>query len=162
MPDNPTPGNHGANSYDVAVLGGGSFGTAMAKVLGENGHVVHFWMRDEAQAEEVRRTRVNKRYMPDVTIEGDVQPTTDLAEAVARAEVVLVAIPSKAFRSVIRENADAFREGQIVVSLTKGIEEHGFKLMSEILMEELPRCRSGVLSGPNLAAEIVNRELTVR
>ena len=160
MPDNPTPGNHGANSYDVAVLGGGSFGTAMAKVLGENGHVVHFWMRDEAQAEEVRRTRVNKRYMPDVTIEGDVQPTTDLAEAVARVEVVLVAIPSKAFRSVIRENADAFREGQIVVSLTKGIEEHGFKLMSEILMEELPRCRSGVLSGPNLAAEIVNRELT--
>ena len=54
MPDNPTPGNHGANSYDVAVLGGGSFGTAMAKVLGENGHVVHFWMRDEAQAEEIR------------------------------------------------------------------------------------------------------------
>lgn len=160
MPENTTPTNNGAKSYDVAVLGGGSFGTAMAKVLGENGHTVHFWMRDETQAEEVRRTRVNKRYMPDVTIEGDVQPTTDLAEAVARAEVVLVAIPSKAFRSVIRENADAFREGQIVVSLTKGIEEHGFKLMSEILMEELPRCRSGVLSGPNLAAEIVNRELT--
>ena len=159
MPENTTPPKDGAKSYDVAVLGGGSFGTAMAKVLGENGHTVHFWMRDEAQAEEVRRTRVNKRYMPDVTIEGDVQPTTDLAEAVARAEVVLVAIPSKAFRSVIRENADAFREGQIVVSLTKGIEEHGFKLMSEILMEELPRCRSGVLSGPNLAAEIVNREL---
>ncbi len=160
MPENTTPPKDGAKSYDVAVLGGGSFGTAMAKVLGENGHTVHFWMRDEAQAEEVRRTRVNKRYMPDVTIAGDVQPTTDLAEAVARAEVVLVAIPSKAFRSVIRENADAFREGQIVVSLTKGIEEHGFKLMSEILMEELPRCRSGVLSGPNLAAEIVNRELT--
>ncbi|ERP95275.1 glycerol-3-phosphate dehydrogenase [Marinobacter sp. ES-1] len=160
MPENTTPPKDGAKSYDVAVLGGGSFGTAMAKVLGENGHTVHFWMRDEAQAEEVRRTRVNKRYMPDVTIEGDVQPTTDLAEAVARAEVVLVAIPSKAFRSVIRENADAFWEGQIVVSLTKGIEEHGFKLMSEILMEELPRCRSGVLSGPNLAAEIVNRELT--
>lgn len=160
MPENTTPPKDGAKSYDVAVLGGGSFGTAMAKVLGENGHTVHFWMRDEAQAEEVRRTRVNKRYMPDVTIEGDVQPTTDLAEAVARAEVVLVAIPSKAFRSVIRENAHAFREGQIVVSLTKGIEEHGFKLMSEILMEELPRCRSGVLSGPNLAAEIVNRELT--
>lgn len=160
MPENTTPPKDGAKSYDVAVLGGGSFGTAMAKVLGENGHTVHFWMRDEAQAEEVRRTRVNKRYMPGVTIEGDVQPTTDLAEAVARAEVVLVAIPSKAFRSVIRENADAFREGQIVVSLTKGIEEHGFKLMSEILMEELPRCRSGVLSGPNLAAEIVNRELT--
>src|SRR5690554_7907368 len=160
MPENTTPPKDGAKSYDVAVLGGGSFGTAMAKVLGENGHTVHFWMRDEAQAEEVRRTRVNKRYMPDVTIEGDVQPTTDLAEAVARAEVVLVAIPSKAFRSVIRENADAFRDGQIVVSLTKGIEEHGFKLMSEILQEEIPHCRIGVLSGPNLASEIVNQDLT--
>lgn len=160
MPDNPTPGNHGANSYDVAVLGGGSFGTAMAKVLGENGHVVHFWMRDKAQAEEIRSTRINRRYMPAVTLEGDIQPTTDLADAVRKAEIVLVAIPSKAFRSVIREHSSEFRDGQIVVSLTKGIEEHGFKLMSEILLEELPRCRSGVLSGPNLAGEIVNRELT--
>ncbi|HLV76552.1 MAG TPA: NAD(P)H-dependent glycerol-3-phosphate dehydrogenase [Marinobacter sp.] len=160
MPDNTTPPVDGAKSYDVAVLGGGSFGTAMAKVLGENGHRVHFWMRDPVQAEEIRRTRINARYMPGIMIDGDVHPTTDLAEAVASAEVVLVAIPSKAFRTVIREHNAAFREGQIVVSLTKGIEEQGFKLMSEILLEELPRCRSGVLSGPNLAAEIVNRELT--
>lgn len=160
MPDNTTSPGNGANSYDVAVLGGGSFGTAMAKVLGENGHVVHFWMRDEAQAEEIRSTRINHRYMPGVNLEGDIQPTNDLAEAVQKAEIVLVAIPSKAFRSVIREHSSEFRDGQIVVSLTKGIEEHGFKLMSEILLEELPKCRTGVLSGPNLAGEIVNRELT--
>ncbi|MGC8118964.1 NAD(P)H-dependent glycerol-3-phosphate dehydrogenase [Marinobacter sp. VGCF2001] len=160
MSDNPTPASHGSNTYDVAVLGGGSFGTAMAKVLGENGHTVHFWMRDEAQAEEIRATRINRRYMPEVELEGDIQPTTNLAEAVRKADVVLVAIPSKAFRAVIRDHSEEFREGQIVVSLTKGIEEQGFKLMSEILLEELPRCRSGVLSGPNLAGEIVNRELT--
>ncbi|KKN28719.1 hypothetical protein LCGC14_0851340, partial [marine sediment metagenome] len=162
MPDKREPPVSRAKEpkHDVAVLGGGSFGSAMAKVLGENGHRVHFWMRDEVQAEEVRTTRINSRYMPGVEIKGDIQPTTDLADAVNKAEIVFVAIPSKAFRAVIRENSGKFRDGQIVVSLTKGIEAHGFKLMSEILQEEIPRCRIGVLSGPNLASEIVSRDLT--
>jgi len=146
--------------HDVAVLGGGSFGTAMTKVLAENGHRVHFWMRDAGQAGEIRQTRINSRYMPGVRLEGNIEPTTDLAGAVSRAEVVFVAIPSKAFRTVIREHSSDFHDGQIVISLTKGIEAEGFRLMSEILQEEIPRCRIGVLSGPNLASEIVNRELT--
>lgn len=144
----------------VAVLGGGSFGSAMAKVLAENGHSVHFWMRDEQQARELIEKRTNSRYMPGVTIEGDLRPTTSFSESLAQAEAVFVAIPSKAFREVIRANADAFLPGQIVISLTKGIEREGFKLMSEILQEEIPRTRIGVLSGPNLAAEIVSQELT--
>lgn len=162
MPEKNQPAVNRTNTpaHEVAVLGGGSFGSAMAKVLGENGHRVHFWMRDPAQADEIRTTGINSRYMPDVEIKGDIEPTTNLAEAVNKAEIVFVAIPSKAFRSVIRNNSDKFREGQIVVSLTKGIEAHGFKLMSEILQEEIPRCRIGVLSGPNLASEIVNRDLT--
>ena len=162
MPEKNEPLANGVKEpvHDVAVLGGGSFGSAMAKVLGDNGHRVHFWMRDEAQVEEIRATGINSRYMPSIKIEGDIQPTTDLADAVNKAEIVFIAIPSKAFRAVIRENSNKFREGQIVVSLTKGIEAHGFKLMSEILQEEIPRCRIGVLSGPNLASEIVNRDLT--
>ena len=162
MPEknNRGPTDVSQTGHDVAVLGGGSFGSAMAKVLGENGHTVHFWMRDEAQADEIRDTGINSRYMPDVALTGDIQPTTSLPEAVGNAEIVFVAIPSKAFRSVIRENSSEFREGQIVVSLTKGIEEHGFKLMSEILQEEIPRSRIGVLSGPNLAGEIGSQDLT--
>ncbi|MEX2475602.1 NAD(P)H-dependent glycerol-3-phosphate dehydrogenase [Marinobacter sp.] len=150
----PATGRH------VAVLGGGSFGTALTKVLAENGHTVHFWMRDKAQADEIRGSGINSRYMPDIHLTGDIQPTTDFAGAVRNAEVVFVAIPSKAFRAVIREHSTDFSDDQMVISLTKGIEEHGFKLMSEILQEELPKCRSGVLSGPNLAGEIVNRDLT--
>ncbi|WP_298447160.1 NAD(P)H-dependent glycerol-3-phosphate dehydrogenase [uncultured Marinobacter sp.] len=162
MPEKNEPLKNGAEApvHDVAVLGGGSFGSALAKVLGENGHRVHFWMRDEAQAEEIRKTGINSRYMPGVLIKGDIQPTTDLASAVSKAEIVFVAIPSKAFRAVIKENSGNFPQGQIVVSLTKGIEANGFKLMSEILQEEIPHCRIGVLSGPNLANEIANRELT--
>lgn len=162
MPQNnhAKPQIPGSSGQHVAVLGGGSFGTAMTKVLAENGHIVHFWMRDQGQADEVRDTGCNSRYMPDIKLNGDIRPTTDLEEAVGNASTVLVAIPSKAFRAVIRENCKAFRERQIVVSLTKGIEERGFKLMSEILAEEIPRCRIGVLGGPNLAGEIVSRDLT--
>lgn len=146
--------------HNVAVLGGGSFGTAMVKVLAENGHCVHFWMRDQEQADSIRETGQNTRYMPGIRLAGDIQTTTDLPGAVANAEIVFVAIPSKAFRDVIHQHSGCFRDGQIVVSLTKGIEAHGFRLMSEILQEEIPQCRIGVLSGPNLAAEIVNRDLT--
>ena len=155
-----TPQTPAGSGRHVAVLGGGSFGTAMAKVLAENGHSVHFWMRDEQQVQELTERRTNHRYMPGVELSGDLYPTTDFAGAVAGAEAVFVAIPSKAFRQVIHSHASTFEPGQIVVSLTKGIERDGFKLMSEILQEEVPRTRIGVLSGPNLAAEIVNRELT--
>lgn len=162
MPEKTEPLANGTKepAHEVAVLGGGSFGTAMAKVLGENGHRVHFWMRDDAQADEIRTTGINSRYMPGVEIQGAIEPTTDLAGAVNKAQIVFVAIPSKAFRAVIREHSHHFRDGQIVVSLTKGIEAQGFKLMSQILQEEIPRCHVGVLSGPNLASEIVNRDLT--
>ena len=156
----PYPSRSPGEKHDVAVLGGGSFGTAMAKVLCENGHRVHFWMRDEKQVQELAEHRTNSRYMPGVKIEGDLLPTTEFAETLANAEIVFVAIPSKAFRDVIRAHAGDFRPNQIVISLTKGIERDGFRLMSEILQEEIPRTRIGVLSGPNLAAEIVNRELT--
>lgn len=144
----------------VAVLGGGSFGTAMTRVLAGNGHTVHFWMRSEQQVREVAEKGTNERYMPGIKLAGDILPTTNFRDAVQNADVVFVAIPSKAFRAVIRENSTAFREDQFIISLTKGIEAQGFRLMSEILQEEIPRARCGVLSGPNLAAEVASEELT--
>ncbi|OEY67632.1 NAD(P)H-dependent glycerol-3-phosphate dehydrogenase [Marinobacter sp. X15-166B] len=162
MPEKQTPGPAAPafQQQQVAVLGGGSFGSAIAKVLAENGHTVHFWMRDEQQVAEIREQGTNTRYMPDARFSGDVRPTTDFAAAVGDADTVFVAIPSKAFRSVITRYAGEFHEGQVVISLTKGIERQGFKLMSEILQEEIPKSRIGVLSGPNLAAEIVQRDFT--
>lgn len=156
-PGNSPPGKTGKH---VAVLGGGSFGTAMTRVLAGNGHTVHFWMRNEQQVREVAEKGTNERYMPGIKLAGDILPTTNFRDAVQKADVVFVAIPSKAFRSVIRENNTAFREDQFVISLTKGIEAQGFRLMSEILQEEIPRARCGVLSGPNLAAEVASEELT--
>lgn len=158
--NDPGSSPSGSTGKHVAVLGGGSFGTAMTRVLAGNGHTVHFWMRNEQQVREIAEKGTNERYMPGIKLAGDIRPTTDFGDAVQKAELVFVAIPSKAFRTVIRENNSAFSEDQFVISLTKGIEAQGFRLMSEILQEEIPKSRCGVLSGPNLAAEIANEELT--
>lgn len=144
----------------IAVLGGGSFGTAIAQVLAANGHPVRFWMRDSNQAQHIRDTRRNDRYFPGQTLSDLIEPLTDAATALRFADTVFVALPSKAFRPFITANKVYFREGQRVISTTKGIEAEGFRLMSEILLEELPQTQVGVLSGPNLASEMMQKELT--
>ena len=144
----------------VSVLGGGSFGTAIAKVLSENGYSVTWWMRNPEQAEEIRTRRENSRYHPGVILNERINPVTDIGYAIGSADLVFVVIPSKAFRDTIRAAAHHFRPDQMVVSNTKGIEREGFRLMSEVLREELPDVRVGVLSGPNLAGELVQREIT--
>lgn len=149
-----------SDPQQVAVLGGGSFGTVITKVLAENGHRVTLWVRDAAQADAMRASRINSRYMPGCRLEGDITFTTDLPSAISHADTIFVAIPSQSFRDVIHAGADYFKEGQVVISTTKGIERTGFRLMSEILQEEIPRTRIGVLSGPNLAGEIAHKDLT--
>ncbi|MEQ6885045.1 NAD(P)H-dependent glycerol-3-phosphate dehydrogenase [Salicola sp. Rm-C-2C1-2] len=148
------------NAIQTTVLGGGSFGTTVAQVLAENGHPVQLWMRSAEQAEAIRRTRINHQYFPDLELHSRIEPTTDMGAAIEQAELVFVALPSKVFREVIRGAADHFSEQQMVVSLTKGIERDGFRLMSQVLTEELPGVSVGVLSGPNLAGELVQHEIT--
>lgn len=145
---------------NIAVLGGGSFGTAVAQVLADNGHRVRLWMRSEEQAAAIRETGRNDRYLPGQSLSELIEPVTALKSTIEKADAVFIALPSKAFRPVIQSATGWFREGQIVVSTTKGIERDGFRLMSEILQEELPRARIGVLSGPNLAGEIIQRQLS--
>ena len=144
----------------ISVLGGGSFGTAIAKVLGDNGYRVRLWMRDAQQAQRIRTEAENARYFPGVRLAETIAPTTDMATAIGEADLLFIALPSRVFRSVIRDAASHFKAGQMVVSTTKGIERSGFRLMSQVLGEELPSVTVGVLSGPNLAGELVQKELT--
>lgn len=143
----------------IAVLGGGSFGTAVANLLAENGHQVRLWMRDPAQAEAIAVNRENPRYLKGVKVLAAVEPTTDLLATLAACELCFVALPSSALRSVLAPHAQLL-SGKMLVSLTKGIEAHTFKLMSEILEEIAPQARIGVLSGPNLAREVAEHALT--
>ncbi|WP_405281209.1 NAD(P)H-dependent glycerol-3-phosphate dehydrogenase [Cobetia sp. Ld8] len=149
-----------AVGLNVCVLGGGSFGTAIASIAADNGASVTQWMRDANQAEEVNTRHRNSGYLPGFEINASVRATTDMADALAEAELVCVAIPSKAFRTVVRQARAHLREGQILVATTKGIESEGFTLMSEVLEQETGFTHIGVLSGPNLAAEIAQRQLT--
>lgn len=142
----------------LSVLGGGSFGTALAQIAAENGHRVNQWMRSAEQAERICRERENRRYLPGLRLHDNLHPGNRL-EVVAESDLVLVAIPSRNFRRVARQAAAHARPGQMLVSTTKGIEGESFKLMSQILREEVPEARIGVLSGPNLAKEIATRQL---
>ncbi|MFN3579522.1 MAG: NAD(P)H-dependent glycerol-3-phosphate dehydrogenase [Pseudomonas sp.] len=143
----------------VCVVGGGSFGTTLAALMAAEGVPVTLWLRDEKVAGEIAANRENTRYMPGVQLDPRLQVTTDLQAAVASAELVFLALPSSAFRSVLKEIGPALA-GKGVISTTKGIEQPGFLMMSDIVAEEAPQARVAVLSGPNLAKEMAAGALT--
>ncbi|MAN51826.1 MULTISPECIES: NAD(P)H-dependent glycerol-3-phosphate dehydrogenase [Marinimicrobium] len=144
----------------VAVLGGGSFGTAIANIIAENGVRTFLWMRDSASATETQSTRENRRYLPGQRLADGLEVTSDLTRAVSDSDLVFVSIPSHSFRAVTRQIAPLLRKEAMVISTAKGIEPEGFTLMSQVLEQELPDHAIGVLSGPNFAKEIVARQQT--
>ena len=138
----------------VTVLGGGSFGTAMANTAVRNGCDTMIWIRDEGIAAEINATHINQRYLPDFLLETGLRAESNLEKAVRDRDIILVAIPSHSFRDVLKQ-IKPFISAQAVISLTKGIEATTFSFMSDIIQQELPEVPFGVLSGPNLAKEIV-------
>lgn len=146
--------------YRVAVLGGGSFGTAIANIVADNGHSVCLWLRSEERAAQINTEHVNEAYLPGLALNPALRASTDLTDAVAQAEIVFVAVPGKSCREVSRNLAGLIADDCILISTTKGIEADGFKLMSEVIHEELPDARLGVMSGPNLAKELAERQIT--
>jgi glycerol-3-phosphate dehydrogenase (NAD(P)+) len=144
----------------VAVLGGGSFGTVIANIIACNGNRVRLWLRNSERAASINRHRENLEYLPGYRLHDDLNATTSLEQAVAGVDTVLVAVPSKSFRQVVRELAGLVPAQTLLISLTKGIEASGFRLMSEILREEMPDNPRAVLSGPNLAGEIAAGQVT--
>lgn len=143
----------------VAVIGGGSFGTVIANIIAQNGHDVSFWMRSETLAAEVNALHENASYLPGYRLSERVIATHDMAAAVARSDVIFVAVPSSSFRRVVKDLMQFARRDVILVSATKGIEAGTFHLMSQILREEAPDAFVGVLSGPNIAKEIAAGQL---
>ena len=143
----------------IAVLGGGSFGTAIANLLAENGQHVMLWMRDPEQAEAIRQTGENPRYLKGVKVHAGVEPLSDLAATLEACELVFVALPSSALRQALQPMAEKL-QSKLLISTTKGIEAQSFKLMSKILEDIAPQARIGVLSGPNLAREVAEHALT--
>lgn len=144
----------------VAVLGGGSFGTAIANILACNNQEVFLWVRSAEQAESCMKLRQNERYLPGYMLHSGLTITDDMSLAVAESDLVFVSIPSSSFRQVTQQLKAHLSPKAIVISTAKGIEPEGFTLMSQVLEEELPDHRIGVLSGPNFAKEIVQQQQT--
>jgi glycerol-3-phosphate dehydrogenase (NAD(P)+) len=139
----------------TAVLGAGSWGTALAIHLARAGHGVRLWARDAAFVEELRATKANGRYLPDVPLPDAVVPSASLATALDGARFVVVAVPSHGLRAVVRSSLPYLETGAIVVSTTKGIETDTLRRMSQVIDDETDGCcRTVVLSGPSFAAEV--------
>jgi len=144
----------------ISVIGGGSFGTVISNIAAENGNDVSFWMRNEAQVEQLNRTRENSQYLPNYLLNERIVATSDMAAAVKDSSLIFVAVPSASFRQVVRGMVPHIPKDTVLVSTTKGIESGSFDMMTQILNQEAPKAKVGVLSGPNLAVEIAKKDLT--
>jgi glycerol-3-phosphate dehydrogenase (NAD(P)+) len=147
--------------HRAAVLGAGSWGTAIAIHLGSVGRDVTLWGRDPTLMAEMSARRANPTYLPDLTFPAQVRATASLAEALADARHVIVAVPSHGLRAVMRAAAPHMPTGAILVSATKGLETDSLARMSEVLQQETHHRHPVVaLSGPSFAAEVARRRPT--
>lgn len=145
----------------IAVLGAGSWGTALAVHLGRVGHDVRLWARDRALVEDMIARRANAVYLPDVTFPAGVQPTGDLDAALRGAGLIVSAVPSHGTRAVLRRAAPLVERSAAIVSAAKGLEVDTLLRMSQVIREELDGRRPiVVLSGPSFAAEVARQRPT--
>lgn len=146
----------------AAVLVAGSWGTALASVLANNGYLVSLWTRNENQANEINLTRLNGKFLPNIELPANLKATTDMEEALFGAELVLFVAPSGAMRQVARTASPYLDPATLCVHATKGFEAETFKRMTTVLAEELNRPQSSivVLTGPSHAEEVIRKQPT--
>ena len=138
---------------NIAVLGAGSWGTALANLAARGGAKVSLWARDADHIAEMRAARENARRLPGVRLADGVTPTADLA-SVAAADAILAVVPAQAMREMTRRLAPILDAGVPVVACAKGIERGSGAFMSEIFAAELPHAPYAILSGPSFAEDV--------
>lgn len=138
----------------VSVIGAGSWGTALAVLLSKNGHSVTVWSILEDEVEMLSVEREHKSKLPGVKIPQDILFTTELSEAVSDKELVVLAVPSPYTRSTARNMRPYVGEGQLIVTVAKGIEEDTLMIQTEVVEDEIPQAEVAVLSGPSHAEEV--------
>jgi glycerol-3-phosphate dehydrogenase (NAD(P)+) len=138
----------------ATVVGAGSWGTTVAHLLAHNVETT-IWARDADVADEIETKHTNSRYLAGYELHPDLRGTADIAAAVAGADMVVMGVPSHGFRSMLKEVALHIRAWVPVISLAKGLEQGTNVRMTEVINDELPGHPYGVLTGPNLAKEIL-------
>src|SRR2546423_7491268 len=138
----------------VAVIGAGSWGTTVASLAAANAPTV-VWARRDELAEEIDQQHTSQAYLPDLELHSELRATSSLEEAASSADVLVMAVPSHGFRDVLERAAPHVRPWIPVVSLVKGL-ERGTKLrMTQVIEQVLPGHPAGVMTGPNLAREVM-------
>jgi glycerol-3-phosphate dehydrogenase (NAD(P)+) len=143
----------------VAVLGAGSWGTALAKLMADQGYETRLWSRRADQAEAIERTRLNPDYLRGIELPPTLHATSDLEAAVANADLVLVVVPTEANRALLAHLVGLVPPGVPVVSATKGIEQGSLLLVSQVFEEIFPKERHRdllYLGGPSFAKEVAH------
>ena len=146
----------------VAVLGGGSFGTVLANIAASNGYHVSLWVRDAEQALRINSEGANATYHPELKLSDNITADDDLASVVTDAQFILVATPSIIFEEVISRLEPLINSSVTVISCTKGIKSKPFRTMTDIITQYLGHIvgdKVGALSGPNLAKEIAEEKV---
>ena len=138
----------------ISIIGCGSWGTALAWLLCNNGHRLTMWSCFQEEVDMYRQFHQNTDKLPGVLLPEDVVYTTDLQQACAEKDLLVMAVPSPFLRHTASSMKPFVREGQRIVNVSKGIEENTLMTMSEILEEEIPQANVAILSGPSHAEEV--------
>jgi glycerol-3-phosphate dehydrogenase [NAD(P)+] len=138
----------------VCVLGAGSWGTALASVLDENGHEVLIWARRQDQVDEINNKNTNEKYLPGVKLSKTLRASSNIDQVVDGAEFIVLGVPSQQIRSVCSDIADKIGPDQVLVNVAKGIEKDTSKRLSQVCSEVLPQNPYCMLSGPSHAEEV--------
>ncbi|MDE6974885.1 MAG: NAD(P)H-dependent glycerol-3-phosphate dehydrogenase [Lachnospiraceae bacterium] len=139
---------------NIGIIGAGSWGTALAWLLSNNGSRVTVWSVIEEEIQMLKEGREQKDKLPGVILPADMEFTTDLASAVEGKDMLVLAVPSPYTRSTAAKMAPYVKSGQKIINVAKGIEESTLMTLSEIIEEEIPQAETAVLSGPSHAEEV--------
>ncbi len=147
----------------IAMIGAGSWGTALALVLADNGHTVNLWGKNGQDIEEINKNHVNKRYLPEIKLSENIIGYTSMQESLEDVHYIVLSVPTKAMREVIQQIIPYLEEPKTFIHVSKGIEPGTLLTISEIMEEEIPEKLLKsivVLSGPSHAEEVSLRHLT--
>lgn len=141
-------------SKRIGVLGGGSWGTALGILLANKGYDVHMWLRDENQIMDMNETRINNKYLPHITLPSNLKLTNDLEKVNFNKDAIVLSVGTHGIREVLNNCKSYIKKDQIIVNVSKGIENQSLLRISEIVEEIIPNSRYTVLSGPSHAEEV--------
>lgn len=143
--------------HKIGILGAGTWGTALAILLSDNGHDVTLWTKLEKEAKTLETSRDNIKNLPGAKLPADVKITLDLKEVCTDKDLIVMAVASPYVRSTAREACPYIKDGQIIVNVSKGIEDGTLLTLADVIREEIPQADVSVMSGPSHAEEVSRR-----